>query len=222
MNHNGAPVDARLQHLLEVVERNRDERCRALREEAREEVRQIVQRAHREARARLRGKILATREEVQRKLAMTEARHQTHLRLQRHRADQALLGRAWAPLRERMQQRWQQADCRRQWIAGLVEQATALLVDRHWQIEHPLDWDPQERTVLESQLGRELGSTPRFTAHPQISAGLRIRAGSACIDGTLDGLLRAGTRLESLMLATLNECRRRLNGTNLPVVSPNG
>jgi vacuolar-type H+-ATPase subunit H len=200
-------VSAQLQHLLDVVERNRDERCNALLDEARAQARQLTRRAHREARARLRSMVLAAREQARQQLASAKAQQHTRLRLQRHRADKELLARAWQPLARRMQQRWQQAGSRRLWINNLLDQASAMLIDRHWRIEHPVDWPEQERTELEAQLGRELGNPPAFAARAEIAAGLRICAGAACIDGTLEGLLRARTRIEALMLATLNECR---------------
>ena len=210
MNKATSVVDAQLQHLLEVVERNRDERCRALLSEAREQARQLVHKAHREARAHLHHKVLATREKARLKLASAQAQRQTHLRLQRHRADQALLARTWQPLTDRMQQRWREAASRRLWIDNLLEQASTMLVDRNWRIEHPLDWPAGERHELETRLGSELGSPPGFFGQADIVAGLRICAGAACVDGTLEGLLRDRTRIEALLLATLNECRRKL------------
>jgi hypothetical protein len=203
-------ASAQLQHLLDVVERNREERCKALLEEARAQAQQLMQLAHREARARLRRKVLVSREEARLQLASAEAQLQTRLRLHRHRADQELLLRAWEPLTERMLQRWQQAASRALWIGRLVEQASAVLVDRHWRVEHPVDWSVQERAALEARLNRDLGCQPTFAAHEACAAGLRICAGSACIDGTIEGLLGARTRVEALMLATLNECRSRL------------
>ena len=62
--HTPGVVDAQLQNLLQVVERNRDERCRALLDAARDQARQLLRQAHREARERLHSKLLATREEA--------------------------------------------------------------------------------------------------------------------------------------------------------------
>jgi vacuolar-type H+-ATPase subunit H len=204
-------VDAQLQNLLRVVERNRDERCEALLHEARAQARQLLQQAHREARERLHSKVLAIREEARQQLASATAQRQTHLRLQRHRADAALLTRAWAPLEERLLQRWQRQDSRTLWIDKLVVQARSMLLDCHWEIGHPADWPAQERESLGERLERELGVAPVFVTQQRIVAGLRICAGpTTCIDATRDGLLRARTRIEAMMLATLNECRRRL------------
>jgi hypothetical protein len=211
VNHPaGSIVDVQLQNLLDVVERKRDERCRMLLNEARGQAQQLLQQARHEARERLHGKVLDIREQARQQLASAQAQRQTRLRLQRHRADEALLARAWEPLGERLLQRWEQQGSRRLWIDNLVRQAREALLDLNWNIEHPLDWPEQEREALGRQLERDLGSPPVFVAQPWIAAGLRICAGTACLDGTREGLLRSRTRIESLMLATLNECRRKL------------
>ena len=208
-NQAGDIVDAQLLNLLQVVERNREERCRALLDAARAEARQLLQQAHREARERLHRKVLATREEARQQLASAQAQRQTRLRLQRHRADEVLLARAWAPLGEQLLQRWERQDSRMLWIDSLVEEARSMLLDRHWKIEHPANWPEPERDALARRLESDLGAPPVFVAQSQIPAGLRICAGHTCIDATRDGLLRARTRIESMMLATLNECRRK-------------
>lgn len=211
-DHTSGVVDVQLQNLLQVVERNRDERCRVLLDAARFQARQILQQAHRKARERLHRKLLATREEARQQLASAQAQRQTRLRLHRHRADVALLARAWAPLGERLLQRWERQDSRALWVDNLVGQALSMLLDRHWNIEHPADWPEQERAALGERLERELGVPPVFVAQPQIAAGLRICAGPTCIDATHAGLLRARARIEAMMLATLNECRRKHAG----------
>lgn len=208
-NRPGDAVNAQLLNLLQVVERNRDERCRVLLDEARTQARQLLQQAHREARERLHRTVLATRKEARQQLASAQAQRQTRLRLQRHRADEVLLARAWAPLGKQLLQRWERQDSRMLWIDNLIEQARSMLLGRHWKIEHPPGWPEPERAALASRLARELGAPPVFVAQAQIAAGLRICAGPACIDATQEGLLRARTRIEAMMLATLNECRRK-------------
>jgi len=203
-------VDSQLQNLLQVVADNRDERCRVLLDAARAQARQLLQQARREARERLHRKVLETREQARQQLAAAQAQRQTRLRLQRHHADKALLARAWAPLGERLQQRWERQESRLLWIEHVVEQALSMLLDRRWHIEHPADWPEQEREMLGKRLERELGVAPQFVAQEQLAAGLRVCAGPTCLDATPAGLLRARTRIEAMMLATLNECRRRL------------
>lgn len=208
-DQGGEVVDAQLVKLLQIVESNRDARCSELLDEARAQARQLLQQAHRTARERLHRKVLATREEARQQLASAQAQRHTRLRLQRHRADEVLLARAWEPLGEQLLQRWKQQDSRVLWIDNTVEQARSMLLDRSWKIEHPEDWPEAERAALSRRLESDLGTPPVFVAQAQIAAGLRICAGPTCIDATRDGLLRARTRIEAMMLATLNECRRK-------------
>lgn len=207
MNEPDSLVDLQLQHLLEVVEQHRKQRCQALLEEANAQAQQLRKRAWREERARLHQAVLDNREQVRRQLASAQARQQTQLRMQRQREDQALLARAWQPLHDKLLQRWQQADSRRLWIDELLVQAAATLIDPHWHIEHPADWPQAERDSVATRLHAELGQAPVFSVQTGITAGLTIRAGDACIDATTRGLLQARERIEAMMLAALNDCR---------------
>lgn len=208
------PRDSRVQHLLQVVEENRDKRCNAMLDEAKENARDIVRQARRKARRHMHESVMAIRDSARQQLASAEASRKTHLRLQRHKADKQLLERAWQPLVDSLLQRWQAPEDRQLWINGLLGQASAMLVNRQWHIEHPADWPDNERNALEARLSRELGHSPAFQVHDDIRAGLRICAGSTCVDGTLDGLLESRSRVEARMLAALDTCRREKSGEN--------
>ena len=207
MNEPDSLVDLQLQHLLEVVEKHRKERCQTLLDEADAQARQLRKRAWREGRTRLHQAVLDNRELLRRQLASAQARQQTQLRMQRQREDQALLERTWLLLYDKLQQRWQQADSRRLWIDELLVQAAATLIDPHWHIEHPADWPQTEQDSMATRLHAELGQAPVFSVQPGITAGLNICAGDACIDATTRGLLQARERIEAMMLAALNDYR---------------
>ena len=214
MNQADTEIDTRLQNLLDVVQHNRDERCEALLGEAREQAQQLIKKAYKDARRRLHLKIQSTREDARQRLAAAESQRQTRARLHRQNADRALLERAWEPLNKQLLHYWQEADTRRQWIDNLIEQAAENLVSRPWRIEHPADWPDAERTELLAKLVKTSGSVPEFSSQTRIKAGLRICAGDACVDGTRCGLLRSRSRIEGIMLAKLNDCRKKqLTGT---------
>ena len=88
-----------------------------------------------------------------------------------------------------------------------IRQASATLVDTPWRIEHPHDWPEAERIELLARLVETSSAVPEFSAQTGITAGLRICAGDACVDGTRRGLLRSRKRIEGIMLAKLNDCR---------------
>lgn len=210
MNKPGSIVDAQLQHLLEFLDTHREEQCSEILAHTRDEAQQEIREAYSKARGRLHQAVLDTRAQARLRLTSAAARRQTRERQQRQQEDQALLERAWQPLHELLQQRWQEQATRQQWIDHLVQQAAAALVDSNWQIEHPQDWPVEERDALQAHLVELHGYAPLLTGQPSISAGLRICAGDTCVDGSIAGLLRDRSRIESVLLARLNECRKTI------------
>ena len=208
MSEPGAIVDAQLRHLLEVVKKNRDKRCAELLQQAAEQVGEILRQAHRDARLHMRQAVTEARDAVRQQLASADAQRQTEQRQRRQRADKALLLEAWPVLREALASRWRDAASRRCWVEDLLAQAAASLVDRHWLIEHPTDWPPADRAAVTVELTERFGHQPRFSAQSDIAAGLRISAGGACVDGTLDGLLCERAAIEAALLSAMRAYRQ--------------
>lgn len=197
------------QHLLAVVERYREEKCAELLERADEQARQLVRQAYAEARSRAQRGIADVRLHYRHKIAAAQARQQTHMRQQRQHDNSALLASLWEPLRAAILSRWQQPGARRAWIDALLRTAAAKLLDSSWTIEHPADWPQAERDALCTRLGEVRVS---FAPQAGIAAGLRIRAGGACVDGSVEGLLKDRAHIESLLLAGLIErCNKQLS-----------
>jgi hypothetical protein len=200
-------VDAQLQHLLEVVDRRREEHCAGVTEEAQAQARQIVRQARRETRSRAHEDLLELREQIRQQLASADAQQQTRQRQQRQQVEQALINAAWPQLRDALQRLWDDQDTRRRWVNDLVLQASNMLLDAHWCIEHPPDWPGQECNDLKARLSNEFDCFPSFEPHSAVTAGLRITAGGACVDGSIDGLLQGRTRIEAILLARVREQR---------------
>ena len=205
MNVPGSVVDAQLQHLLEVVERDREKRCRAVIEEAETLARQIIKQAHRDARAHIHKDFGELREQIRQRIASAEAQQQTRLRMVRQQADQDFLDAAWQPLQQALQRHWQVTEHRKQWVMGLVKKAASTLIDSHWLIEHPPDWPAHECNTLKDRLSRDFECFPSFEPHPRITAGLRICAAGACVDGSIEGLLQRRTHIQSRLLAEIRK-----------------
>lgn len=201
----GSVVDAQLQHLLEVVEHDREERCHAVIEEAETLARQTVKQAHRDARARIHADFGELREQIRQRIASAEAQQQTRQRRLRQQADQDFLDAVWQPLQQALQRHWQLTEHRKQWVMRLIEKAAATLIDSHWLIEHPPDWPAHECNSLKQKLSRDFECFPSFEPHPKISAGLRICAAGACVDGSIEGLLQRRTHIQALLLAEIRK-----------------
>jgi vacuolar-type H+-ATPase subunit H len=205
MNLPRSVADAQLQHLLQVVERERDGRCRSEIEAAEQQAREIVRQAYREARAHAHADLEALREQVRQRLNSADARQQTRLRELRQQADQAFLDAAWQPLQHALLRRWGHAGHRQEWIAQLVETAAATLLNRNWLIEHPQAWPAAESEALRDRLTRDQTCTPHLAPDTGIHAGLRISAGGAVVDGSIEGLLRRRPHIEALLLAEIRK-----------------
>jgi len=213
MSDAGGEGQAR-QHLLAVVERYREQQCGELLDAANAQARQLLSQAWREARARLRRGIADVRLHYRHRIGEAEARQQTRMRQQRQRDNSALLASLWEPLQAAVVARWQRPDTRRAWIDALLQQAADSLLDSAWLIEHPADWPQGEQRAVRDRLG-----TLSVSFQPQagITAGLRICAGGACVDGSLEGLLRDRVHIESLLLARLAEqCRAQRGDCSAP------
>jgi Asp-tRNA(Asn)/Glu-tRNA(Gln) amidotransferase A subunit family amidase len=209
MSASGKGLDASIQHLLDVVAKHRDEQCAAIQANAEAEAKVLLHTAWREARVRLHNDTVETRQRIESALASHEAQQQTRHRQQRQARDEALLAAAREALRTALLARWLQPASRQQWCEALVDAAAATLEAREWVVEHPTDWPVSEHEALLARIKSRSGKTPRLQAHAGISAGLRICAGSTCMDATLDGLLHDRARIDAELLAL---CAERAGG----------
>ena len=209
MSESGPVVGAQLKHLLAVVEQRRSERCKKVLDEAHEQAQQLIKQAYRDERQRVHQKLDEIRQKRRQQMVSLVAQRQTRKRQRRQQADEELLTTTWLDLREALLNRWRDAVMRRRWVEDLVNQADSVLVDKHWLIEHPFEWPAQERSALQLRLQKQLAHTPHFEVKSSITAGLRICAGGACVDGSVDGLLRERLAIEAALLARINEHRDR-------------
>ena len=109
----------------------------------------------------------------------------------------------WEKLHDALQRLWEDEATRKRWVNDLIMKAAGTLLDAHWTIEHPSDWPGQECLNLKARLSREFECFPSFEAQTTITAGLRITAGGACVDGSSIGLLQGRTRIEAMLLARI-------------------
>ena len=214
MSDPGSILDAQVSALEQVVEASSEARCKELLEEARRNAAETVKRAHRENRARMRATIEEQRKRMEETLAATRARIATRERQRRQQADKERLRMAWSRLEEILLARWQDANYRGRWIQAVLDEALVRLPGDSWRIEHPAGFDPAELSSMIAQISNRCGGeAPTFGSHESVHAGLRIVAGGARVDGTVDGLLTDRGRVEAELLALLREDRQRRRTT---------
>lgn len=208
MNDERSDVREPMDALLELLQEHADQRCEQIRREAGEQARELVRNAYREARQHVHRGIEEERLHARRRIEAARAQLETRNRQHYRDAVSHTLKRAWNRLQRALTLRWKSSDGRRQWVGSLVERALASLPQAPWRIEHPSDWATDELGKWQSRIETRSGAQCVFAVDEDLSAGLRICAGGACLDGTLHGLLANREEIEAQLLAHLEEARQ--------------
>lgn len=195
-------LDAQVQRLLDIVQAYQQEQCDALLSQAQQEAHGIVRQAYQLARRNIHEDIQLTRQHIRDTMAAARAKQHTLMMQQSHTAASSFLEQCWQALQPSLCARWQQPDCRRQWVAKLLATAKAVLPAGDWRIEHPADFSAEEQQQLVEQAQALAGVKPDVSSAPDLTAGIRISADGASVDGSLHGLLSDRTALEALLLAS--------------------
>jgi hypothetical protein len=198
-----APVDRPREALVELITATRDAQSTAILEQARTQARERVRNAFQEARIRAHRAIEGERQRSRNLLAVNAARLDTHNRQHYQDAVQHLLARARHRLDAALRARWAEPDSRRQWLDHLLGLARQRLPASAWTITHPADWDAAELERWHGDIRDATGSAPILETSDGIAAGLRIQAGGACLDGSLEGLLADERAIQAQLLARL-------------------
>lgn len=194
-----------LEEMLKLVTEQQDRECAAITERADTETRDILAAAHRGARRRMHENVLEIRQIMRREMNQAQAALETAKRQHTQRCDFALIESGWPKLRVAVSARWREAGARRAWIDSLVQQAQTALPRGSWEVHHPADLAAADRDYLTQSVAAAAGEAPRFLVDAKASAGLRLCAAGACLDGTLEGILGDHAAIQARLLAMLEE-----------------
>lgn len=189
--------------LIELITTSGHARCTTILEQAQGQARERVRAAFREARHRVARAITGERLRARSLLASHEARLETQDRQRYQDSVQHLLARARHRLDGALLARWTQAGSRRQWLEHLLGQARQRLPATTWVIDHPAGWDTSELGPWQDAIRTRSGSAPQLRVDTALRAGVRIQAGGACLDGSLEGLLADERAIQAELLARL-------------------
>jgi vacuolar-type H+-ATPase subunit E/Vma4 len=192
--------DTQAQALLQRITDDRDRRCAALRTAAEVHAKQVVRSARAAARESVRNAVIQERARMDLGVRQAAARADIEVRRQERQKSRELLEQMWAALADGLEGRWREPTSRRAWIDAAMSQAGALLPGRAWLIEVGSDWTEQERGELDDRARERGAGTVGYSLHAAIPAGLKIRAGSVCIDATVPGLLTQRDAIEAAFL----------------------
>jgi hypothetical protein len=198
-------VSHQVETLTGVLREHTDQRRREILRKARARADEVVRHSRRAARARVHEAV--TEERQRRENALLEARQRldTQARRQVQQNYRHLLGAAWPELNRELAARWARTEARAEWCELLLEEACHMLGGDGWIVEHPDPetgaWSPDDRRKLEDALVARDMPAAEFRADAGFDAGLRIRRGGACFDGTIAGLLARRTAVEGRLIA---------------------
>jgi hypothetical protein len=205
----GGILDLQVQSVLDVLRAERDRRCREIRHAAAGRAEQLLADSRRRMRERVHRAVVEERQ--RRETSLLDARHR--IETARRKAVQALyrdfLQEALPLLHAELERRWRDAAARRDWCAMVIGEASDRLPDVRWTLEHPADWTPDDAQRLAQDFADRGLPQPGFREDAAITAGLRIRLATACLDATLEGLLANRPAVEARLLAAWErqQCR---------------
>jgi PAS domain-containing protein len=212
MNDFEGVLSLQVEALVAALHAHREQRCRELLHEAERRAQTLVS----ESRHELRVRVSQAIEEERRRRALALRQAENRVRAALGSATQAfyesLLNEAWPRLTAELEARWADRDSRRAWCRMLVVDAASRLGRSNWTVEHATGLSGDDAAWLGDLLAEHENSEAALVADATLRAGLRIREQSACLDGSIDGLLRNRSAIESRLLAAWERLRRRDSG----------
>jgi len=201
VNEFAGIVAMQVESLLRSLNAQVEAKCRDVRRDAEADARTLISDSRRKSIQRVREAVAEERR--RRAAALRQARNQARAResRHRHRLYSALLRDGEPLLREALAASWRNVGSRRAWCAMVLEEALAALPAEGWRIEHPEAWQQADRDRFEAAMRARGVTRAEFSASAECEAGIRIRCGPACIDGTPSGLLADMRRVEGELLA---------------------
>jgi hypothetical protein len=201
MNRFAGVLGRQVESLLQALRKQQQERSREIIAAAEHRTKQALEQSRSRLRKRMRRAVSEERERRRHELHVAASRIETGVRERAYARYESILRDAWPRLVAALDNRWADAECRRAWSEMIAAEAAATMGRKRWLIEHPDSWPAAERDALTAFVTGRGISEPEFRADPDIRAGLRVRAGPACLDGSTAGLLSDRTEAEALLLA---------------------
>lgn len=201
MTQIGGVLGLQVESMLTAIQRQRDERCREIVATAEQRANQALAESRRRLFRRQRRAVAEERERRRHELHVAASRRETLARERAYARYRRVLEDAWPRLVAALESRWMDAGTRRAWCDMVVAEGIDVLGSADWLVEHPEAWPAAERDRVKARLAEHGLAAPVFRGDAGIRAGLRVRADTACLDGTSEGLLSRREEIEALLLA---------------------
>jgi hypothetical protein len=191
-------LDHQVQRLRDALRRQQEARCREIVANAERQSKQALRDTQQKLFERRRQALRVERQHRAHELLTAKSRIETQERRRAFARHEKVLQMAWPQLLATLEKRWADAEQRHAWCAMVVSEASGALMGTDWVVEHAGDLAKQDRDAITRHLQC---ASAIFVACDDITSGLRIRAGTACVDGTAEGLLGDRHDVEALLLA---------------------
>jgi len=194
-------LGTQLRMLTDALRRQQEARCREILAAAGKKSDEAIRQARRELGERQRQAVDEERQRRRHELLVAGSRIESAARNRAFARYEAILEKSWPMLLDALAARWADAGSRREWCDMVIHEVAGTLSPGRWIIEHSPAWPESERSSFAKRLEERGVPVPEFRPDESVPAGLRIRAGSACVDGTPAGLLARRGEIEALLLA---------------------
>ncbi|OOZ48947.1 hypothetical protein BOW39_08545 [Solemya velum gill symbiont] len=205
MKQDESRVSQQAEELLGLTSSWAEKRCAEISAECDSKVQELLETAHHDARVRLRSHFESDRTASRQRLAALEAAQERHKREELQRHEVMLVKKVIEGLKDELTTRWKNDEQRPGWVETIWQLAHQRLIKACWTISHPQDWSSDEVAGFEQKVNEYTGIAPVFVVSDDIEAGLLIEADGAKLDCTLKGLLSSRYRLESEIIAALEQ-----------------
>ena len=194
-------LDLQVQSVLGALKSQQDGRCREIESDAGHRAEQLLTDSRRRMRERVHTAVVEERQ--RRETALLDARHRIETRDRRKVQQQyrQFLQDAVPSLAAELAARWQDGGSRRSWCETVLGEAADRLAGDPWTVEHPPDWSAEDTAWLVQTLADRKLPPPVLHEDATITAGLRVRLDSACLDATIGGLMANARQVEGRLLA---------------------
>jgi hypothetical protein len=194
-------LQRQVQRLEDALRHRQEARCRDIVLGAERKAKQAIRDSRQRLAKRQRQAVSEERHRRANELLIARSRLETLKRRRAFTQHEKVLSESWPRLLEALEARWSVTDQRRAWCDMIVSEAATSLLASDWVIEHPMDISKEDRDAIAGRLQQHGREPATFVTCSDITSGLRIRAATACIDGTTAGLLRSRHDVEALLLA---------------------
>lgn len=191
--------------LIDKIQTDAREEAERILTAAKEQAELITQEARRKGRLKVHGVVENLRAREEREITHEKAGYETVRRQWRQSDEMSALAEGLTHLEAALDALWGAKVSREQWCHNVFSVAMERLPAEGWRLEHPAGYPKDERAKLTREIESHTGAIPENAENKRLRGGLRIFAGTACVDGSIDAVLadeqNNSTRFLSILLA---------------------